>query len=496
MEKIIKKKSEYIELEPNPSTLAISLRAFGYDITTAIADIIDNSITAAAKNIRINFIWAGMRSTISIIDDGIGMSEAKLNESMRLGTVTSESRRDIDDLGRFGLGLKTASFSQSKILTVATKQDTGEETCRRWDIDVITTQNKWLLIIPPLEEQKSLFNNLSSHGTVVEWSNLDKILQLDSKSISSFEDYFMSIADDVKNHISVTYESFSNVKDPVNFWINGRKIEMWDPFLSDNSFTTFLGEDQINLSDGKTIKISSYILPHHSKLSAEEYSRASGTRGWNDQQGFYLYRNNRLIIQGDWFDLKLEKKEAYRLARIRIDIDNTMDDIWGIDVKKAKAIPPAILKKDLQRIAKLTRVESSKIFRHRGKSIARSADKNNSYMWEQRNVNNKYYFAINRAHPLIKKFLDEIVDQKAFEQLLKLLESSVPIPLILNVAAEEPNGQLQDFNAFSDNELLQIFKEMYNFYIKYGKNEAEIINIISKSEPFIYRTEIVNLFKS
>jgi hypothetical protein len=484
-----------IDASPNPSSLALSMRAFGYDITTAIADILDNSITACARNIWINFEWDERESTITIIDDGNGMTPARLIQAMTLGTDRSDFERASNDLGRFGLGLKTASFSQCKTLTVATKAVGEEPSCKRWDIDVVVLKNKWRLLTPPREEREELFGKIGDHGTVVEWANLDKVFQKDSGAIANLADYFLSIAEEVREHIGMTYSSFQRGNKPVYFWINGRKIEMWEPFLADNSYTTLLGEEPVCYSEDNKVVIRPYILPHHSKLSAEEHSKAAGTRGWNDQQGFYVYRNNRLIIDGDWLNPRLEKKEAYRLARIRIDIDNKADDIWGIDVKKAKAQPPASLKKDLRRIATLARKESAKIFRHRGKSVVRSSDKNNSFLWEQKNKDNKYFFAINRQHPLIKMFYDEVENQVDFERILKLLESGVPTPLIRDAEANNPNGELPAFANLSDKDIKEWFRDEYNHYIKFGKSHNEAVALVASSEPFMYFPEIIEQFK-
>lgn len=483
------------EVTPNPSSLVLSMRAFGYDITTAIADIVDNSLAENARNIWINFEWDERESTITIIDDGNGMTSERLIEAMRLGSDRPDLERASNDLGRFGLGLKTASFSQCKTLTVATKAVEGEPSCRRWDLDIVVAKNKWLLLAPPKEEQKELFKKIGNHGTVVEWQNLDKVFSKDFRSIANSADYFLSIAEDVREHIAITYSSFRRGGKSVAFWINGRKIEMWDPFLADNSYTALLGEETIEYSLENKVVIRPYILPHHSKLSAEEYSRAAGIKGWNEQQGYYIYRNNRLIISGNWLNPRLEKKEAYRLARIRIDIDNRGDDLWGIDVKKAKAHPPASLKKDLRRIAALARKESAKVFRHRGKSIARSADKNNSFLWEQKNKDNKYFFAINRQHPLIKKFYGQAENQADFERILKLLEASVPTPLIREAEATNPNGEMPAFANLSDNDVKEWFRDEYNHYIKFGKSHDEAIALIARSEPFMYFPEIVEWFQ-
>jgi hypothetical protein len=471
------------------------MRAFGYDITTAIADIVDNSIVQNARNIWINFEWDERESTITIIDDGNGMTPGRLVEAMRLGTDGPDIERAPSDLGRFGLGLKTASFSQCKILTVATKTAGGEPSCRRWDLEVVVAKNKWLLMTPPKEEQEELFNRIGIKGTVVEWKNLDTVFQKDIGAIANLADYFLSIAEDVREHIAITYNSFSRGSKPIAFWINGRKIEMWDPFLSENSYTALLGEETIYYSSGCKVTVRPYILPHHSKLSAEEHSKAAGTKGWNEQQGFYIYRNNRLIVDGNWLNPRMEKKEAYRLARIRIDIDNKGDDLWGLDVKKAKAHPPASLKKDLRRIANIARKESARIFQHRGKTIVRSADKNNCFLWEQKNKDNKYFFSINRQHSLIKKFYDEIDNQADFERILKLLEAGVPTPLIHEAEANHPNGELPPFANIPDDDIKEWFREEYNHYIKFGKSHNEAFALVAKSEPFMYFPEIVEYFK-
>jgi hypothetical protein len=486
---------EYSTVDPYPKALVMSLRSFGYDITTAIADIIDNSIAAGAKNIWIEFIWNEKQSSIAVIDDGEGMSEKELIEAMRLGTKSPLDKREKNDLGRFGLGLKTASFSQCKILTVATKRKKENLQCRQWDLDLIVDTNKWSLKAPDLniDAHSKYYSDINEQGTIVYWENLDKMFQWDTHGISNLYDYFLSITESVKEHISKIYGSFNRGTKKINFWINGRKIDMWDPFLADNSFTKLLGEDEIFLDKNKKVTIRPYILPHHTKLSADQYALAAGNRGWGELQGFYVYRNNRLIISGDWLDPRLEKKEAYRLARIRIDIDNTMDDVWNIDVKKANANPPESLKKDLKRIAKLARKESSNIFLHRGKEVARSADKTNSFVWKQKDKEGKFFFEINRNYPLIRELLDDSVEGRAFEQVLKIIEASIPIPMIVKKDSENPGAIMQ--TAFSDEELRNGFEHLYKMFEKAGKSHDECITIIEKLEPFMYFQEIIDLYR-
>src|SRR5579872_5411751 len=126
-------KPDFDIVAPDASAMIESLRAFGYDLPTAIADLIDNSISAGAKNVWLNFRWNGPDSFISVADDGCGMSRTTLINAMRAGSRSPLDPRTPADLGRFGLGLKTASFSQCRRLTVASKEKKNSTCIRRWD---------------------------------------------------------------------------------------------------------------------------------------------------------------------------------------------------------------------------------------------------------------------------------------------------------------------------------------------------------------------------
>jgi hypothetical protein len=189
--------------EPRADAMIHSLRAFGYDLATALADLIDNSITAGAKNIWLHFHWNGERSTISLFDDGAGMTEQTLLDAMRPGSATPLAERSQDDLGRFGLGLKTASFSQAKRLTVVTKQ-AGGRAVRCWDLDYVTECQDWRLlrsgsadcdakIIPTLDKLSS--------GTAVFWEAMDRLTPLGTDvNNSKAQDQFYQRVDRVKAH--------------------------------------------------------------------------------------------------------------------------------------------------------------------------------------------------------------------------------------------------------------------------------------------------------
>jgi len=171
----------YEDLPPRAHAMVASMRAIGYDLATAIADLIDNSIFAGANNIWIKYHWEGSGSWIYILDDGHGMSEEKLKEAMRLGSQSPLDERDPKDLGRFGLGLKTASFSQCRVTTVYTKTPEGVTSIRCWDLDHIEETQRWELDTIPPENTESILSNLDrlSHGTMVLWQKVDRVVEMD-----------------------------------------------------------------------------------------------------------------------------------------------------------------------------------------------------------------------------------------------------------------------------------------------------------------------------
>ena len=159
------------------------------------------------------------------------------------------------------------------------------------------------------------------------------------------------------------------------------------------------------------------------------FNRYAGSHGWNAQQGYYIFRNNRLIVSAEWLVPGMEKLEQYRLARIRIDIGNETDSEWGIDVRKSIASPPISIAKEIKRIANAARKKSAQIYRHRGKRISRSNKSEQHFVWHQSVRNGKLGYAVNRNHPIVKAML-ETEQKDQIKQLLDLIEETVPVPMI------------------------------------------------------------------
>ena len=487
--------SKYEEAQPRPSSLIQSLRAFGYDIATAIADLIDNSITAKSTQIEIIFDWNYGEPWIAIVDNGMGMSSDELLESMRLGSQNPLDVRNADDLGRFGLGLKTASFSQCKQLTVASKKNT-QLSVRCWDLDLVTETNQWRLLVEGSRVcEKIIRSKLNSieHGTVVLWEKIDRIIPADAVGDEDYQDAFLAYLESVRDHIAKTYSDFMFGHNKIHFKINGLDIEPWDPFMQTSALTTRM-PTEILWANGKQVTIQSYILPHPNKLTPDQFKTYAGSRGWVDQQGFYIYRNRRLIVAGEWLFDNLPKKEQYKLARVRIDIGNEADMEWKIDVKKSVAVPPVSIQKELLRIASAAQRESSKVFRHRGKRMARSAKVEKKYIWHQFVRDGKLGYNINKEHPIIKSLLDDDKTGRVL-QLIELIEETVPVPTIISDYSEQPENMLSPFEGKGLDDCEALLDSLFQTYVTtLNFSPTDAIQQIVNTEPFIYIPEVVVLY--
>jgi len=486
---------EYDIASPGASALFESLRAFGYDLPTALADIIDNSITAKARNIWIDMTWAGAESRITIRDDGEGMTESELLQAMRPGSLSPREDRAANDLGRFGLGMKTASISQSRCLTVMSKTAATSPAIRRWDLDYIASlkNGEWRLLKGDalLSAADRALLDGQNQGTVLFWDRLDQLAGDTTPDDEVAQKHFRERADAVKEHLAMVFHRFLRGRNAIHIHLNGRAIEAWDPFLEDDGSAPLPGETLI--SDGEAVEVKPFVLPHHSRITAEVHAVAAGPRGWNAHQGFYIYRNRRLLVAGDWLGLGMQKEEHFKLARIRIDLSNSADLLWQIDVKKSRARPPAALKKDLLRIARAARSQASSIYRHRGKVVRRKLGSTDIFLWNHVVKGGKTFYKINRDHPLVRKVLDTAEEKGPVRALLALVEQTIPAPLIVINNAEAPDGYGQPFED-SPAELKKAMAEVFEALIEDGRDRPDAARALLTMEPFNQFPELVAVF--
>lgn len=397
-----------------------STRSIGYSFESALADIIDNSISADADNIWITS-FPDEDPFVAILDDGDGLTGPELQEAMRYGTNPGLERSE-DDLGRFGLGMKMASLSQCRVLTVVSKKDQHVSSCR-WDLDRVIQTNQWTLQVLDESEVDDLpqYGELVrlDHGTLVIWQKLDKLIER-SVYIQDTMTHTLKIC---RDHLSLVFHRFMDSKsNPLKIFMNGGQLEPFDPFLSSNTLTAKMQEQVVEIQ-GQVIRIKPYILPPESKLTPEDFRKMGGNIQRN-LQGFWVYRNKRLIIPGTWFRLS-RSRELTKLARVMVDVPNTLDSIWDIDVKKSSATVPAQFQMEFGNVLDKVVTKSERKYRYRGRKES-AGDK--CYVWDKISYEGQYYYKINMNHPIIREGLDRLDEEekKWFSDVVGIVEGSVP----------------------------------------------------------------------
>lgn len=466
---------------PEASSMIETFRAIGYNIETAIADIIDNSISANAKNIWVNFEWKGSKTWLSIKDDGSGMNNEELIQAMRPGSKNPLQERNEKDLGRFGLGLKTASFSQARKLTVISKKADYKPVYWTWDLDFVNKTGKWDLIkYLPNEDLEKEISEFTS-GTIVLWNDIDRVVKDFSQDDNKALDKFLLTMEQVKKHLAMVFHKFIE-KGKINIIFQDKKITAWNPFLTDETATQIFPEERIQ---NGSVKIEGFVLPHKSKISEEKYKYAEGVKGWNEQQGFYIYRNERLLLAGDWLGL-FRKEEHYKLTRIQIELPNTLDSEWQIDIKKSVARPPLVFKEQIRAYALKVRQQGVEVYRHKGKSVRQVAGQKFVPLWIDHKRGDKWFYKINRENPILGKIKEQAKKEpdKAIEMLLRFIEETIPSKSIYIKESEQPELQGTPFEDTNHDIIRNTMKAMYSNLLTQGKTDEQAKAIISNIEPF------------
>ena len=473
----------YELVDPDAGAVSESLRALGYSPQSALADLIDNSITAGATGIWIELEWDGANSFTTILDDGRGMSTDELTDAMRAGSQSPLEVRTPADLGRFGLGLKTASFSQCRRMTVRSKTASGSDTVRAWDLDYVNATREWRLLrgaAPGSELRLSPIDPVGC-GTIVLWEVMDRLVGDTATEDQRAHRRFLNVVDEVASHVSMVFHRF--LTSGLKIFLNGQQLQPWDPFLANNPATQRLGEERLWLQEAE-ITARPFVLPHVSHLDNATHQTAGGPRGWNAQQGFYVYRAGRLLVAGDWLGLGFQKEPHMSLARIQLDIPNSTDQDWDIDVRKSRARPPGVLRDDLVRIAKVTRQRAAEVYRYRGKAIARSASQEHVFAWARRVNRGRISYRINRAHPLVVESLSYETSAETLEALLRLLEETIPVPLIVVDSAEQPEQQAAPFEEASAGAVQVVLDQAYLALRHRGELHDTAVAHLLAMEPF------------
>lgn len=345
-----------LEVIPSAKRLIQSLRDIGYDFKHAVADIVDNSISAEASRIAITMRFDGGDSWLRIADNGTGMSGTTITEAMRFGT---EREYEAGELGKFGLGLKTASLSQCSRFTVASRidKDTRRIEVRQWNLDHVEATNRWEIIdVPASERPYELIEPVqASTGTVVLWEQLDRVLGYKIPWGDRARNGFFRLAEELDLHLGMVFHRFlsgeARRKKKLEITINGTIVEPWDPFARTEKATIELPQQQFEIASDNgpgLIAYHPYILPPREKFSSlKEFERLAGPGKWNYQQGFYIYRADRMIQSGGWSYMRTSDEHT-KLARVALEFMPDLDSAFDLNVAKARVNLPASLKQQLK----------------------------------------------------------------------------------------------------------------------------------------------------
>ncbi len=347
-----------LEVIPSARRLIRSLREVGYDFKHAVADLVDNSVAAGASYVAIDMRFDGNESFLRIADNGVGMNGATITEAMRFGT---EREYGAEDLGKFGLGLKTASLSQCARLTVASRTNRAARRIevRQWDLAHVEKSNRWEIIdVPAGDRPGVLIEPLqATTGTVVLWELLDRVLGYKLPWGARALKGFLRLADELDQHLGMVFHRFlsgeARRRNKLRITLNGTAVEAWDPFARDEKATLQLPAKQLEIhGDGGPglVACTPYILPRQDQFaSLKAFNRCAGPRKWNYQQGFYIYRADRLIQSGGWSYMRTADEHT-KLARVALDFWPDLDSAFDLNVAKARVNLPADLRAQLQPI--------------------------------------------------------------------------------------------------------------------------------------------------
>ena len=300
------------------------------------------------------------------------MTDRVLDEAMRYGSRAKYSKQQ---LGKFGLGLKTASLSHCRRLTVATRSTRrGRIRIRRWDLDWVGSQDAWELErLVPSECPRYLVEPLrEAPGTIVLWEKLDRILAYSTPDGERARKALEAMSESIAEHLAMVFHRFlageTSSRRRLQIIFNGDRLEAWDPFARNEPATRRLAEQRLLVEHGgkaHAVRVCPYVLPAQARFSSSgAHGQAAGPKKWNRQQGLYVYRGDRMIQSGGWNRLRTTDEHS-KLARIAVDIPDPLEDLFQINVAKMRVSLPEELRPQLAALAAGVVTAAQDAYRHR-----------------------------------------------------------------------------------------------------------------------------------
>jgi hypothetical protein len=476
---------------PKPGSLVEAMRAIGYSLETSLADLIDNSIAADAKTVDILFQDRRLGEPyVAVVDDGLGMDESTLVEAMRHGSSDPRSERATHDLGRFGLGMKTASQAQCRLMTVITKRrGCAQLAGAQWDVDLIHQQNSWELQVlsdvdirgEETEMPQDVVNRLSSldSGTAVVWRRLDRLTE-------SLNDDGASLAhriNETRDYLGLVFHRY--IDGParrVRLQINSQGVASRDPFLLKDGRPWSVGEDRIDvpLGGGRVAAVGyeAFVLPALSRLSAGQIESLTASGGLRKGQGFYIYRADRLLVWGTWFRM-IKQHELSKLARIKIDVPNSLDHLWGLDIRKSTAVPPEPIRAALRKAVDRVQTQATRVNTHRGHVL-----REKSALWRKVQVDAvTFRFEVNPEHPVVDDVREKLGESGSLllNDLLEAMTNTLPYAAIYAAMASD---QRPPSNTEIPDSTLRQAKDRLIQLSATGLTQQAAVDTIMSEEPF------------
>ena len=459
-----------------------------YDFPSAVADLIDNSLFSKSKKIDIYCYWNNGDPIIRVIDDGIGMNEKDLKKAMEWASKGFAEERDTSDHGRFGLGLKIASMSQCDHMIVASCKN-KKINVMGWNFARIQRTKNWSMEVYDNHEIKELKLGLKKDGTEVIWKNCNGL----TNDFTISEKEFNSIvSEDLSYHLERTFHRYLDNKnidgspnnERVKITINNNILKPRSPFFKQSS-NKLQKSDEVDILN---CKIQAFTLPSWKDLSSSDLEKIEGKEGTIENQGFYLYRQKRLIIPATWFGIR-QKKMMTDLLRVKIDIGNDQDKKWKISGNKKTAEMPQEMKKVISNFVDNQSIKSKNSHKKRGKTIG--AKKINN-IWKINDSREGWTLQINKKSDIVKNIIKKLKNEKfsgisEFNSFLTIMQDSVPIAQLMS------NG-LQNYIPYPEKnrkEYKDIIISVAEEQIKLGIKKSDIINNLKEIEVFCNMPEII-----
>ena len=479
------------EVIPDPESLLESIRSVGYSLKEAISDLIDNSVSANATSIRVIINLEG-DGEFHLIDNGDGMDHQKLVSSFRLGSTNPKKTRDENDLGRFGMGMKTASLSQCRSVTVTSKQN-NSVVSRTLDLDEVNRQKKWIIGEKAMHLEIIKELNDLEHGTIISWEKIDH------NNVSKEENNNLLL--DVRNYISLCFHRFmERTNNKISFYLNDVLIKPISPVVEGSQVFSEISLDNIDS------KMEAFTIPiRKDNNSFSVFNSLELFNGVENQQGIYIYRSDRLLCFGGWLGI-VKPNNSYKLCRVIINFKNdySSDSKWSIDIKKTKAEIPYEYRQEIKRFVQKAQKDSSiKIGKYNrvemGSSIRNLYE--NAELWLiKKNTKYGYWeYSLNIENPIFQGLLEK-VKKKELKVLLDIISRNIPIADIIDNNDEEPANHDTLYAEIDIEDILANEKkqaqQLLQIFLQSGETKSEAIEKILSVEPFVrHKQELSDFLK-